>query len=48
MAVDAPAAPTGDPADTRRDRTHYLYIAVIVATVLGAPWVASRPRSGCS
>ena len=33
MTVSTPAAPTGAPP--RKDRTHYLYIAVIAAVVLG-------------
>ena len=34
MTSTQPAAP--DAPQARRDRTHYLYIAVIVAVVLGA------------
>lgn len=44
----SPTGPATAPARTRRDRTHYLYLAVIVAVVLGivvglaAPGVATQ------
>ena len=33
--MSTPASPAADAAPKRQDRTHYLYIAVVVAVVLG-------------